>query len=364
MQVRSRSSSSLVLFALALIAFSVRATAATGVRLELDATVSADPKFGVTYRAAYAVEVEENGVLVRRFTIHVPDSTALPEAQRAGRFLGQLWRAANRRLGTLASGLRRTTVDVWMTRTGDAGGEQFRTNLYIYDITSERTGIEWARELAHEYGHYLLPGATNYTSPESWSNGILGERLLLRWLRDDLTSGALAADELPYVRAAELDDFCAKQVTPLIDRIKNNGSDPAALERQDRKGMDAFTSVMLFADEVYGPRSLFDMLDYLPAGRAASARGADFLAAFTGYVSNRDSGTLHADPGRAMRVYLPAGTLLLNADKGSRVSIKPAARSTATTPGPTVTVRSAAAAWHTLVVTGPLPDVTWKRAGQ
>src|SRR4051812_25388567 len=118
MQARSRSSNSIAVFAVALLVLTMRAPGAAAVRLELDDSAATDPKFGATYRAAYAVEVEDNGVPFRRFTVHVPDSTALPEAQRAGRFLAQVWRAANRRLGTLPSGLRRNTVDVWMTRTG------------------------------------------------------------------------------------------------------------------------------------------------------------------------------------------------------------------------------------------------------
>lgn len=263
--------------------------------------------------------------------------------------------------------MRRTPVDVWLTRTGDAGGEQFRTNLYLYDITSERTPIEWARELAHEYGHYLLPGATNYTSPESWSNGLLGERLFLRWLRDDLAAGSIAPDDLPYVRAADLDDFCARQVTPLIDRIKDRGPDSTAMARPDRKGMDAFTSLLLYADEVYGPKSLLDLLDYLPGNRAAGARGQDFLDAFTGYVAKLESGALRLETGRPMHVYLPAGAIEAEMPEGERLSVmpavKPAPRAAALRAGKPFLIRSSTAAWRALTASGPGPfvTVTWKR---
>jgi hypothetical protein len=365
MRIRSSSSSSLVGFVLTALALcgAAGASASNDVQLVAETTAAADPRFGVSYRTAYRVEIDENGALFNRFTVHVPDSGGMPEAQRAGRFLAQVWRAANRRFSTLASGLRRTPVDVWLTRTGDAGGEQFRTNLYIYDFASERTGIEWARELAHEYGHYLLPGASGYTSPESWSNGVLGERLFLRWLRDDLAARLISADDLPYVKPGDLDDFCAKQSAPLTDRVRNNGPDLAALERTDKKGMDAFSSLMLYMDDMYGPKSLLDLLDYLDPHSAAGARGVDFLSAFQKSIASSGSGSLRLDTTRPDMVFLPAGVLELRADGGGQIAAAVAHKKIASGAGGILRIKRAAPGWLSLTVAGEgrPARVTWKR---
>ena len=142
-------------------------------------TVSLDPKMNAAYTADCKVYISENGLYVLRFILHVPDSDGIPMAMRAGRYYALLWRIIDNHVGTLCANLRKVPIDVWLTRYGDPGGEQFRNNIYLYNYMYPRKGVEWAREFAHELGHYLLPGASGYTDPESWSNGILGKELIL-----------------------------------------------------------------------------------------------------------------------------------------------------------------------------------------
>lgn len=276
-----------------------------------------DPRDGLVYHAACYAEVAENGLFIRRFAVHVPEEQFLPFAKRAARFLALLWGAANQRFGTLSRRLRQQVVDVWLTRSGKAGGEQFRNNLYIYDVLSERSGIEWARELAHEYGHYLLPAPSGYTEPESWANGVLGERLFLKWLRDDLLAGRLEPAEVPFVTLADLQDYCTKQVTPLIDHMCEEGPNAALLVGTDRRAMNAFTGLMLYIDETYGPTLLLNMLDYLPRDHTERARGQDFLSAFQSWLDNAPNVTIRLPGEKAVMLYLPAGTYRLRAGGAS-----------------------------------------------
>jgi hypothetical protein len=278
-----------------------------------DVSVS-DPKEQVAYPIVCYVYLDENGLFIRRFTVHVPDREALPFARRAGRMLALIWGSANRRIGNLASGLRKTTVDVWLTRVGEPGGEQFRNNVYIYNLMAPRTGIEWARELAHEYGHYLLPGASGYTAPESWSNGVLGERLFLKWLGEDIGAGRLPEKEMPFVKEPDLLDYREKQVTPLISRMQAAGPDVTLLQKKDKPAMDAFTALLLFADETYGSASIMDMLDYLPQSAAAGARAEDFLNALILWVSNAPALTTRLPQKGSATLYLPKGSYLISSD--------------------------------------------------
>ncbi|MBC7330067.1 hypothetical protein H5T88_06870 [bacterium] len=79
-------------------------------------------------------------------------------------------------------------VDIWLCEGGDAGGEQVGRNIYFYQIEKDREEVELIREVAHEWGHHIIPPIGPYEEPEEWANGCIGERLLLKLLLDNLPS--------------------------------------------------------------------------------------------------------------------------------------------------------------------------------
>jgi len=341
------------------------------------ARLARDPRDRAAFRAVCYVYIADHGAsraesrssppptpwMVRRFAVYVPDRDTLPFARRAARFLALLWDAANRRFGTLARGLRKTTVDVWMTRSGEAGAEQFRNNLYLYDLLSARTGIEWARELAHEYGHYLLPGASGYTEPENWANGFLGERLFLKWLADDILAGRLDATEVPFVQLADLKDYRARQVTPLIARMRADGPDNALLARTDRRAMDAFTGLLLYAEEIYGSAVLFHLPEHLPPGVAAGARAPDFLKALQQWADNASTLNITLMDGGSAMVYLPRGTYRVRASSPAPKSLTVGRNAVVTREGEGWTARVSTSGWRPIALAGakmPL-SLRWER---
>lgn len=277
-----------------------------------------EARTGQLFASLCTVNSLEDGAKRLHFTIHVPDAPLLPFGERAGRFLGFVWASAERRWGRLCARLWEAPLDVWLTRQGPAGGEQVARNLYIYNLASDRTGIEWARELAHEYGHYLLPAASGYSDPENWPNGVLGERLFLKWLLEDVDAGNLDPKDLPFVSRNDLADYCAKQVDPLIDRFRLRGPEEDVLARSDRRGFDAFTGLMLGLQDLYGPRVLMDLLDFLPR-KPGGLRATDFLAAFTEFANQSSDLIMNLTRGAGM-AYVPAG----------RFQVRPDARSAAT----------------------------------
>ncbi len=274
-----------------------------------------DPRDAEIYRAVCYVYILENGVYFRRFAIYSPDRETLPYARRAGQFCALLWSAANARYKTLCQNLRSGVVNLWLTRRGEGGGEHFRNNLYFYSLLSERTGLEWARTLAHEYGHYLLPGASGYMEPENWGNGLLGERLFLRWIRDDLEAKRLEASQVPFVSLAELNDYCEKQVYPLIGQVRDSGPDRALLAGSRKASMDAFTGLLLFADQTYGSPILYEMLIYLKRTPARGARGDEFLTALERALDHAEHFTITLPETGATHVYLPRGTYLVTSER-------------------------------------------------
>jgi hypothetical protein len=323
---------------------------------------SKDPRTGSTFDSACYVYVDENGLLVRRFAVHVPHRDLLPVARRAGRFLSHLWGAASRRFGTRAYGLRKGAVDVWLTTAGEAGGEQFGNHIYVYDMLAERTGLEWARELAHEYGHYLLPGASGYTQPENWSNGLFGERLFLKWLDEDLRAGMLEATVVPYLKAADLQEYRSKQVDPLLDYMRAHPPSAALLAGKGTQAMNLFSGLLLHVDQTYGSAVLYDMLDYLPPNASAKASGADFLKAIELWVKNAARFTTQMPAGSSTMLYLTAGLYRIEASSGVG-GLTFGSGVTVAREGIAFRVRAKAAGWTPVTVTAPGAAVTlrWER---
>lgn len=278
-----------------------------------------DPRDRAEFSSSVHVYLSDNGALVRRFIVHAPDRDGAPLARRCGRMLAWLWTAAHARFGSTARGLFGAPVHAWMTRSGEAGGEQFRNNLYFYRLFEPRTGLEWAREIAHEYGHYLLPAPSGYTDPESWANGVLGERLFLKWILDDLQAGVTSADALPFATRAELEEYRSRQIAPLLARMRVDGPDAASLAKTDRDAFDNYTALLLYADDTYGGRILTDLLDYLPPSGKRALRGDDFLRALMLRLDACETIELRLPPGEASLVYVPRGSFHVTAAGGSLV---------------------------------------------
>jgi hypothetical protein len=307
-----------------------------------------DPRDSEIYRAVCYVYIQENGIYIRRFAIYTPDYEMLPYARRAGRFCALLWGAANVRLKTLCQNLRAGIVNLWLTRRGEGGGEHFRNNLYLYSLLSERTGLEWARTLAHEYGHYLLPGASGYVEPENWGNGLLGERLFLRWIRDDLESRRLESEQVSFVTLADLNDYCEKQVSPLIEQIRNAGPDHALLAGNRKASMDAFTGLLLFADQTYGSPILYEMLIYLTSDPARGVRGDEFLAALERTLDQSEQFTIALPEAGVTYTYLPKGSFRVVSESPGSMSLAILTEAEARRAGDGWQVKVASSRWRVI----------------
>ena len=66
-----------------------------------------------------------------------------------------------------------STVNVWLTGgagvglSQDIGGQQFNSEIYLYDLRQDRSPIEWAREVAHApRGRDAWPAGFRWASPE------------------------------------------------------------------------------------------------------------------------------------------------------------------------------------------------------
>jgi len=329
-----------------------------------------DTRYNQPYRAtccAYVARLPSGGGgYSRRFVVHAPDAEALPTARRVARLLLLLQGEAQSHLRVDHPG-RYQTVSVWLTRrverglSPDTAGEQFKDQIYIYDLFASRRPIEWSREVAHEYGHFaLVPGAIGFTAPEDDSNGILGERLFLKWLWADLHTGRLSAEAVPFVTPDQVDTYIALQVTPLVRRVAREIPDARQLAKRDADAMDTYTGLLLYLDTLYGSRQLQDIRACTrPIQSGDFVHAPDFLRGTVQSLTETVDQTLHftgvsADNKTAsIPVYLSRGEYTLRAEGG--IASWQAAEA------PTLRARSQTslsvtqAGWHRLTVTFAAP---------
>ena len=153
-------------------------------------------------------------------------------------------------------------VDEYLCWGGTAGGEQLfgesaeggvprRVNtIYIYDIASFKDPMEMAREVAHEYGHAVLPAVGGFQSPEDWANGYLGEKLFLRWLRDAIEGGHLDSAAVMGASFDKVDTWIKKNVDPLVLDASSHAPDKALLGAHGQKAMNSYIGLVLYADSI------------------------------------------------------------------------------------------------------------------
>lgn len=194
-------------------------------------------------------------------------------AQWSTRQLLRMWGYNMYRLNFDHAESFRRVVDVYLSFGGDPGGEQLFTQdpqltgsnrranvIYIYSVYEINRPIDLARELAHEYGHATLPSPSGYTQPENWANGELGERVYLKWLRDDIAAGRLREFDAVNTPLAQLDEYLKAKVDPMVAAFAAAPPNVATMRKKDAPGMMAWVGMCVYAQAILPPRAFGRML--------------------------------------------------------------------------------------------------------
>ena len=205
----------------------------------------------------------------------------------------------------------------------EAAGRQIRNQIYLFNIFSERSPAEWLREVAHEYGHYILPGFAGFTAPEEWGNGVLGEQLFLHWIAQEQKAGRISPENLPFVTPEQLEEHLAKRVTPLLKRISSEGINLASLQQKNAEGMNYLCAATLYIDAVYQSKGLRDTFAYTESTDGVIYyKGGDL---YRGLMRSLDSSNLISlqfpflkweGVVQSSMVYLPRGEFMVKAESG------------------------------------------------
>ncbi len=201
--------------------------------------------------------------------LHYQDEADAALARRTARLCARLLRLHLAHFGQRAPFPRRApAAHVFLRRDAplgseNAGGQTWGENVWLFSTSRPRTDIEWTRTVAHEWGHLTLYAARGYREPENDAAGFLGERLYLKWLREEGTSPLLANDpDGDGVDQAGLDIYHERQIAPLIARFRAAGPNAPAFLRTDRDAdaMDLYVGTVLASDTAFGSRLLGEAL--------------------------------------------------------------------------------------------------------
>lgn len=207
-------------------------------------------------------------------TVHYATESQAPLAGRIARLLALAHQTWVRKTG-LEPENGTAPFAVWLCAGGQSGGEQWRSSLYLYDIDTPRSSIEWIREITHEYSHLALPPIGGYDAPEYWANGYLGERLLVRWFQR-LPNGPAEVTAL-WGDFSGAPNFDRLLIAPALTLYKKVGPSRVWLARRDELGMRYLIGQALTFDDKYGAARLGEAFSRLPHFREAGA--TDFAEA-------------------------------------------------------------------------------------
>lgn len=235
--------------------------------------------------------------------------------------------------------IARGMVDVYLCWGGQPGGEQrfdsevrpddpsqvIRLNtIYIYRLDSFTDPVEMIREIAHEYGHAALPPVGGFKKPENWANGYLGEKLYLRYLRDELLSRRLEPADAMGATYSDLDPWVRENVDTLAAAAASKGPDIKLLKQTSMLAMESYIGLALYSQSIL-PSEVFSR----SITAMGSVKAADYPASIISAVTSRDQVRLSIPPNLiGKRIWIPMPPLFkepsarIFARRGSWAQIK------------------------------------------
>lgn len=168
------------------------------------------------------------------------------------------------------------SVDVYLCAGGEPGAEQkiledpFMgdprelpprvNNIYIYSVPTLLDRLEFAREIAHEYGHATWPAIGGYTKPEEWASGDMAERVFMMWLMREAQLGKLTPADMMQVPLEDMVEFYDYRIRPDLRRVGLKGPDMARLAQKDEDGYTELLGLCSYAAAIMPYRVFGDSL--------------------------------------------------------------------------------------------------------
>ncbi len=243
----------------------------------------------------YTRETENEGYNIRIRVFNQFRATEGDVTDYAARMLLRLWDFNRWRMNSDHGHIfNLRTVDLYLCFGGEPGGQQvliedhdeldnngnpFRANnIYIYAITSLTDKLEFAREIAHEYGHATWPAIGGFTKPEQWANGDMGERVFLMWMLQEIEKGTLGRDDMMQARVEDLRVMYKNRILPDMERVATRGPDIGLLAKGDEKAYSELLGLTTYAAAIM-PHRMFGRAIHLNPNRTAAGLAKGVLDA-------------------------------------------------------------------------------------
>jgi hypothetical protein len=245
------------------------------------------------------------------------DSTSRAgDLEWASRTLARVWELNYVRLGLdLPATVENQTLHLLLRSDGEAGGEQVLTRptgdqslypwcvVYLYQVPTLTEPAERWREIAHEYGHAVLPAWGPYTGPEAYSNGDVGERLATAWMYEELNRGSAEPSDAAGSTAKDLLGYMQTKVWGEAAQFALAG--PDYLDAKGPTGYWAGVRMVTYCQQTLPP-SVFRRALGLGGGTSATNLNEGISEA----LSEQSSVTLNVLPAlRGKPAWFPAGSL-------------------------------------------------------
>lgn len=195
-----------------------------------------------------------------------PDETS----QWVTRMMMRLWDYAYFRCDIDHNPRTFKTVDMYLCEGGEAGAEQKfaydyqeldaadrplpKNLIFVYQIGKAKRGIQLSRELAHEYGHATIPPAGGFETPESYTNGDIGERVYLSMMRDDFRSKKIGLEDTYFTDLPALDTYYKAKVEPAVLGLAANGPDFGVLTQRSEAAYWIYVNTVVYLSRICPPR--------------------------------------------------------------------------------------------------------------
>ncbi len=199
-----------------------------------------------------------------RFKVYAQSSKSRKLVVPATRTLLRIWDEAVNRLNIDNPAKYGLTVHLFICDGGKAGGEQAfirsrsaRDNfasynaIYLYHAEGLSDPVEAVREIAHEYGHAILPAIGGFKEPEEWGNGGLGERLFMRYIARAMGAGKASEEDAFGASAGQLKNWLSVNADPFAAAIARRRIDQATLAGVGPAATNEFLGLMLFVDDLF-----------------------------------------------------------------------------------------------------------------
>jgi hypothetical protein len=235
-------------------------------------------------------------------------------------------------------------------QTAAAPGE-----VMFYRMGEARSEGEWLRQLAHEYGHVVLPPFDGFEPPlEPFGNGKLGETLALLWaaqlpIAQMLPPNLSSSDEDGARLTAQLDGYVTREIAPALQLWNTSGPQSPLRHSGASDGLRYLRGLAVYVERVYGAHVLGAALQKVAVKSAAPSLAAPPLTAQS--LLDAIAQVLRAKTETPLPVWLPG------AFAGEQASSALTKRAPAT-----LAANTRAAAWLYVPATASTLRVFWQGA--